>query len=199
MAYSLVTGPRVGQGRFVPFSPLRLREHLPDIDPELLHYGGENFILMLEVMQDDRRAVGLRLARRVRAARTRPKLPRPDHAPRHRTRCSGLRLRPFQACALRVPKPASATGRPTNHLASAAGGNRMRTHARLACTPRQYHAAPPHECIVCRLPFLDGAICTHEETGARTCSALCFTRYQRWWLRPRPRAAAVPPHDAEAR
>jgi hypothetical protein len=77
----------------------------------------------------------------------------------------------------------------------------MRAHGPLACTPRQYHAAHPDKCFVCRRTFAKGITCTHEETGARTCSPLCVTVYERWWLRKRPDAQAVAPasYDAEAR
>ena len=49
--------------------------------------------------------------------------------------------------------------------------------------------------------FAQGVTCTHKETGARICSALCFKTYERWWLRKRPQVqtAAPTPHDAEAR
>ena len=77
----------------------------------------------------------------------------------------------------------------------------MLSDGQLACTPRQYHAAHPDECFVCRRTFAQGITCTHEETGARTCSPLCFKLYQRWWLRTEPsvHALASPPNDAEAR
>ena len=77
----------------------------------------------------------------------------------------------------------------------------MLSDGQVACTPRQYHAAHPDQCFVCRRPFQQGITCTHEETGARTCSPLCFTRYERWWLRKRPHLHAVAPvpNDAEAR
>jgi hypothetical protein len=77
----------------------------------------------------------------------------------------------------------------------------MRSYGRLACNARQYHAVHPNECFVCRRTFADGITCTHEETGARTCSPLCLTLYEKWWLRKRPnvRALASAPNDAEAR
>jgi hypothetical protein len=62
----------------------------------------------------------------------------------------------------------------------------MRAHGPLACTPRQYHAAHPDKCFVCRRRFAKGITCTHEETGARACSPLCFKMYDRWWLRTKP-------------
>jgi hypothetical protein len=76
----------------------------------------------------------------------------------------------------------------------------MRSHGRLACNARQYHAVHPHACFVCRRAFLQGITCTHEETGARTCSPLCLTLYEKWWLRRRPNVHAVAsaPNDAEA-
>ena len=77
----------------------------------------------------------------------------------------------------------------------------MLSHWRLACDARQYNAAHPDRCFVCRRMFVQGIICTHEETGARTCSPLCFTVYERWWLRKRPHVQPVAstPSDAEAR
>jgi hypothetical protein len=48
----------------------------------------------------------------------------------------------------------------------------MLADGRLACTPRQYHAAHPDECFVCRRAFRQDITCTHEETGARTCSPM---------------------------
>jgi hypothetical protein len=66
------------------------------------------------------------------------------------------------------------------------GGKRMHSHGPLRWTPRQYHARHPHQCFVCRRTFTKGSTRTHEETGARTCSALCFTQYARWWLREKP-------------
>jgi hypothetical protein len=76
----------------------------------------------------------------------------------------------------------------------------MRASEPLAYTPHQFHALHPDECFVCRGAFLLDTR-THEETGARTCSPLCSTRYQRWWLRKRShlRAVASPADDAEAR
>jgi len=65
-------------------------------------------------------------------------------------------------------------------------------------TPRQYHAAFPDRCFVCRLPFTDGIIRTHYETGAKTCSAMCFTRYQRWWVRPHLQDGKAAGKEAEA-
>ncbi len=47
----------------------------------------------------------------------------------------------------------------------------MLSHGRLACTPRKYHAAHPDQCFVCRRAFAQGITCTHQETGARICSA----------------------------
>jgi hypothetical protein len=75
----------------------------------------------------------------------------------------------------------------------------MLSDGRLACTPRQYHAAHPDQCFVCRRTFVQGITCTHEETGARTCSPMCFTLYQRWWLRTEPsmQALASAPNDAQ--
>jgi hypothetical protein len=77
----------------------------------------------------------------------------------------------------------------------------MHSHGRLACNPRQYHAAHPHRCFVCRRTFTQGITRTHEETGARTCSPLCVTLYERWWLRKRPdvQEDASAPNGAEAR
>jgi hypothetical protein len=77
----------------------------------------------------------------------------------------------------------------------------MLSHGRLACNARQYHAAHPDQCFVCRRTFVQGIVSTHEEIGARTCSPLCFTVYQRWWLRRRPHlhAVASPPIDTEGR
>ena len=66
------------------------------------------------------------------------------------------------------------------------GGNRMRSHGRFSWTPHQYHARHPHQCFVCQRTLIKGSAHTHEETGARTCRPLCFTRYERWWLRKRP-------------
>jgi hypothetical protein len=68
---------------------------------------------------------------------------------------------------------------------------RMLSHERLACNPRQYHALHPDQCFVCRRPFAPGFTCTHKETGATTCSALCFTTYERWWLRTRQTVASA--------
>jgi hypothetical protein len=77
----------------------------------------------------------------------------------------------------------------------------MLANGRLVCTPRQYHAAHPDECFVCRRAFRQDITCTHEETGARTCSPMCFTLYQRWWLRTERSVGAVAsaPNGAEAR
>jgi hypothetical protein len=59
----------------------------------------------------------------------------------------------------------------------------MRSDEQLIGTPPQRHTAHPDECFVCRRTFPRGVTCTHEETGARTCSPLCVKTYQRWWLR----------------
>jgi hypothetical protein len=77
----------------------------------------------------------------------------------------------------------------------------MRSHGRLGYNPRQYHAAHPDQCFVCRRTFAQGITCTHEETGARTCSSLCVTLYERLWLRKRSdvHADASTQNDAEAR
>jgi hypothetical protein len=55
--------------------------------------------------------------------------------------------------------------------------------------------------FVCRRTFVQGIISTHKETGARTCSPLCFTLYERWWLRKRPHVHPVvsAPSDVEVR
>jgi hypothetical protein len=77
----------------------------------------------------------------------------------------------------------------------------MSAHGPLACNARQYHAAHPDKCFVCRRTFAKRITCTHEETGARTCSPLCITLYEKWWLRKRPHLRVVPssPNDADAR
>ena len=62
----------------------------------------------------------------------------------------------------------------------------MRSHGQFSWTPHQYHARHPHQCFVCQRTFIKGSAHIHEETSARTCSPLCFTRYERWWLRKRP-------------
>jgi hypothetical protein len=86
------------------------------------------------------------------------------------------------------------------HLAGTKG-QRMSSSGRLTCNPRQYHAAHPHQCFVCRCPFSSGIRHTHEDTGAKTCSSMCITLYERWWLRKRQEVQAVAstPNDAEAR
>jgi hypothetical protein len=68
----------------------------------------------------------------------------------------------------------------------------MRSHGRFGWTPHQYHARHPHQCFVCQRTFIEGSTHAHEETGARTCSRLCFTRYERWWLRKRPNVEPRP-------
>jgi hypothetical protein len=77
----------------------------------------------------------------------------------------------------------------------------MPSGERLTCNPRQYHAAHPHRCFVCRRTFPSGIRHTHEGTGAKTCSPLCVMLYERWWLRKRSEVQAVAstPNDAEAR
>jgi hypothetical protein len=75
----------------------------------------------------------------------------------------------------------------------------MRSHGQLNCTPRQYHAAHPHECFVCRRAFARGITCTHEETGARTCGPLCFITYERWWLRKKTEPRASAPNGPDTR
>jgi len=62
------------------------------------------------------------------------------------------------------------------HLADTKG-HRMRPRARLTRNPRQYHAAHPDRCFVCRSPFSGGIWHTHEDKGAKTCSSTCLTRY----------------------
>ena len=86
------------------------------------------------------------------------------------------------------------------HLAGTKG-QRMSSSERLTCNPRQYHAAHPHQCFVCRRTFSSGIRHTHEDTGAKTCSSTCVTLYERWWLRKRQEVQAVAstPNDAEAR
>ena len=62
----------------------------------------------------------------------------------------------------------------------------MRSHGRNGWTPHQYHARHPYQCFVCQGALDKGSTYTHEETGARTCSPLRFTTYERWWLRKKP-------------
>ena len=62
----------------------------------------------------------------------------------------------------------------------------MRSHGRIGWTPHQYHARHPYQCFVCQRARDKGSTYTHEETGARTCSPLRFTTYERWWLRKKP-------------
>ena len=62
----------------------------------------------------------------------------------------------------------------------------MRSHARLSWTPHQYHARHPHQCFVRQRAPIKDTTPAHEETGARTCSAVCFTRYRQRRLRKRP-------------